>query len=147
DGKRSAGGRSPARAIGLAALRALDPRLLSYARATRTFVSISVALGALSALLIVTQAWLIADVVARAFIGGRSLDQLQGPLVALLLVVLARAAVAWAGELAAVRCSARAKSQLRRALLERIPVLGLDDSREQRTGQLAILASRGIDAL
>jgi thiol reductant ABC exporter CydD subunit len=106
-----------------------------------------VALGALSALLIVTQAWLLADVVARAFIGGRSLDQLQGPLVALLLVVLARAAVAWAGELAAARCSARAKSQLRGALLERIPVLGLDDSREQRTGQLAILASRGIDAL
>jgi thiol reductant ABC exporter CydD subunit len=106
-----------------------------------------VALGALSALLIVTQAWLIADVVARAFIGGRSLEQLQAPLVALLLVVLARAAVAWGAELAAVRCSARAKSQLRGALLERMPVLGLDDAREQRTGQLAVLASRGIDAL
>jgi thiol reductant ABC exporter CydD subunit len=106
-----------------------------------------VTLGALSALLIVTQAWLLADVVARAFIGGRSLDQLRAPLVALLAVVFARAGVAWGGELAAVRCSARAKSQLRGALLERIPVLGLDGSREQRTGQLAILASRGIDAL
>jgi thiol reductant ABC exporter CydD subunit len=106
-----------------------------------------VAIGALSALLIVTQAWLIADVVARAFIGGRSLDQLRAPVVALLLVVLARATVAWAGELAAVRCSARAKSQLRGALLGRMPMLGLDDSREQSTGQLAILASRGIDAL
>jgi thiol reductant ABC exporter CydD subunit len=129
------------------ALRALDPRLLRYARATRTFLEISVFLGALSALLIVAQAWLIADVVSRAFIGGRGLTQLQTPLAALLAVVLARAAVAWAAELAANRSSARAKSQLRTALLERMPSLGLDGSREQRTGELAVLASRGIDAL
>jgi thiol reductant ABC exporter CydD subunit len=97
--------------------------------------------------LIVTQAWLLADVVARAFIGGRSLGQLQTAVLALLLVVLARAVVAWGAELAAGRCSASSKSQLRAALLERIPALGLDSSRERRTGELAILASRGIDAL
>src|SRR6516225_3958514 len=61
--------------------------------------------------------------------------------------LLARAAVAWGAELAANRSSARAKSQLRAALLERMPSLGEDGSREQRTGQLAVLASRGIDAL
>ena len=65
----------------------------------------------------------------------------------LLLVVAARAAVAWAAELAASRSSARAKSQLRAALLERVAALGSDSSREQRTGELAILATRGIDAL
>jgi thiol reductant ABC exporter CydD subunit len=128
-------------------MRALDPRLLRYARATRTFISISVALGAFRALLIVIQAWLLADIVASAFLGGRSVAQLQARLAALLLVVIARAAAAWAAELAAVRCSARAKSQLRGALLERVPAIGLDASREQRTGELAILASRGIDAL
>ncbi len=128
-------------------MRALDQRLLGYARATRTFLFVSVALGALSALLIVAQAWLLSDVVARAFIGARSLAQLQTPLAALLAVVLARAAVAWAAELAASRSSARAKSQLRAALLQRIPALGADSSREQRTGELAILATRGIDAL
>ena len=104
-------------------------------------------LGVLSALLIVAQAWLLADVVARAFLGGRSLAQLQTPLIMLLLVVLARAAVAWAAELAASRSSARAKSQLRAALLQRVAALGLDSSREQRTGELAVLATRGIDAL
>jgi thiol reductant ABC exporter CydD subunit len=128
-------------------VRALDQRLLAYARATRTFLFISVALGALSALLIVTQAWLLADVVSRAFLGGQSLAQLQTPLSMLLLVVMARATVAWAAELAASRSSARAKSQLRAALLARAATLGLDSSREQRTGELAILATRGIDAL
>jgi ATP-binding cassette subfamily C protein CydD len=128
-------------------VRALDQRLLAYARATRTFLFVSVALGALSALLIVTQAWLLADVVSRAFLGRQSLAQLQTPLTMLLLVVMARATVAWAAELAASRSSARAKSQLRAALLQRVATLGLDSSREQRTGELAVLATRGIDAL
>ncbi len=128
-------------------MRALDQRLLRYARATRTFLFVSVSLGVLSALLIVAQAWLLADVVSRAFLGGRSLAQLHTPLTLLLLVVIARAGVAWGAELAASRSSARAKSQLRGALLEHIPALALDSSREQRTGELAILATRGIDAL
>ena len=128
-------------------MRALDPRLLRYARATRTFLYISVSLGVLGAVLIVAQAWLIAEVVSRAFIGGRSLAQLRGPLTWLLAIVLARAIVAWGGELAASSCSARAKSQLRGALLARVAELGLDSSREQRTGELAVLATRGIDAL
>lgn len=128
-------------------VRALDPRLLRYGRATRTFLFVSVALGVLSALLIVTQAWLLADVIARAFLGGKGLAALQTPLVILLLVVFARATVAWLAELAASRSSARAKSELRAALLQRIATLGLDSSREQRTGELAILATRGIDAL
>ncbi len=128
-------------------MRALDERLLAYARATRTFLFASVAIGVFSALLIVTQAWLLADIVARAFRDGRDLAQLKTPLIALLLVVLARATVAWAAELAASRSSARAKSQLRAALLQRVATLGLNNSREQRTGELAILATRGIDAL
>jgi ATP-binding cassette subfamily C protein CydCD len=128
-------------------VRALDPKLLQYARATRTFLFVSIALGVVSALLIVAQAWLLADVVAGAFLHGKGLSQLHGPLVALLLVVVARALVAWAAELAASRSSARAKSQLRGALLERVAALGLDSSRKERTGELAILASRGIDVL
>ena len=128
-------------------MRALDPRLLRYARATRAFIYVSVCLGVLSALLILAQAWLLADVVAAAFRHDRDLAQLRTPLIALLGVVLARAAVAWVAELAASRSSARAKSQLRAALLERAATLGLDGSRRGRTGELAILATRGIDAL
>jgi ATP-binding cassette subfamily C protein CydCD len=128
-------------------VKALDPRLSRYARATRTFMIASVGLGALSALLIVSQAWLLADVVASAFSHGEGLAQLQTPLVVLLCVVTARAVVAWVAELAAGRCSARAKSQLRGALLERVAGLGVNSSRRERTGELAVLATRGVDAL
>jgi ATP-binding cassette subfamily C protein CydCD len=128
-------------------MRALDPRLLRYARATRTFLQVSVGLGVLSALLIVAQAWLLADVVAGAFWHGRDLPQLGTPLTALLCVVLARAVIAWATELAAARSSARAKSQLRVALLERVAEPARDGSRARSTGELTVLATRGIDAL
>src|SRR5271167_567285 len=116
-------------------MRALDPRLLRYARTTRTFLLVSVCLGALGALLIVAQAWLIADVVSRAFVGASSLAALRAPLAALLAVVIARAVLAWGAELAANRSSARAKSQLRGALLARIPALGAESSREHGTGE------------
>ncbi len=128
-------------------MKAIDPRLQHYARASRIFLYTAVGLGVLSAVLIVTQAWLIADLVARAFLGRRSLGQLQTPLLSLLVVVLARATVAWGSELAAKRASSRAKSQLRAALLERVASAGLIQSAAQHTGELAILASRGIDAL
>jgi thiol reductant ABC exporter CydD subunit len=128
-------------------MRALDPRLVKYARATQTFLYMSVALGVIAAILIVAQAWLLAEVVAGAFKDGRGLGELQAPLIALLCVVVARSAVAWGSELAAASCSAAAKSQLRGALLERIAQVGLDSSREERTGGLAMLATRGIDAL
>jgi ATP-binding cassette subfamily C protein CydCD len=128
-------------------VRALDPRLLRYARATRTFLCVSVGLGVLSALLIVAQAWLLADVVAGAFRHGRDLAQLRTPLTVLLCVVLARAATAWAAELAAARSAARAKSQLRAALLQRVAEPLRDGSRARSTGELTILATRGIDAL
>ncbi len=128
-------------------MRALDPRLVKYARATQTFLHISVALGVIAAILIVAQAWLLAEVVAGAFESGKGLGDLQAPLMALLGVVVARSVVAWGSELAAASCSATAKSQLRGALLERIVQVGLDSSREERTGELATLATRGIDAL
>ncbi len=128
-------------------MRAIDPRLLRYARATRAFLIASVGLGVTSALLIVAQAWLIADVVSRAFIGGEGPSQLAAPLGVLLAVVLARAAVAWGGELTAGRASAKAKSQLRSALLVRVCELDSRGLRREGSGELAILATRGIDAL
>ncbi len=128
-------------------MRALDQRLLNYASATRTFLRVSVGLGVCSAVLIVAQAGLLADVVARAFGGHTGVSALRTPLALLLAVVLGRAVVAWAAELAASRSSARAKSQLRSALLERVAVLGPDGARTQRGGNLAILATRGIDVL
>ncbi len=124
----------------------VDPRLSLYARATRPFIATSVGLGFLSALLIVAQAWLLADVIAAAF-AGHGLAQLTVPLAAMVGVVLGRGGVAWGAELAATRSSTLAKQQLRGALLRRIAAIGPGRSGEERAGELATLATRGIDAL
>lgn len=126
--------------------RVIDLRLLSHARAAGVFVAASVALGIAAGLLIVAQAWLIARIVSGAFIDGRGPGALELPLALLLAVAPARALVAWAGELAAVRCSAGSKSEIRvqllRAAAERSAAGG-----GGRPGPLAVLATRGIDAL
>jgi len=126
---------------------AVDPRLLKYAQATRPFLVALIALGVLTALLIIAQALLLADVISAAFSSGKGLAQLHTPLAALLVVVLARGAVAWGRELLAARSSARAKSQLRGALLDHVATLGPTRIGEERAGELAVLATRGVDAL
>src|SRR5271166_897757 len=126
---------------------ALDPRLVRYARATRTFLVLSVLLGACTALLVVAQAWLLADAVSGAVTSHLHLGQLRWPVTLLLAVVVGRAALAWAAERAAHRASARAKSDLRTGLAERIAALGPAGLDRERKGDLAVLATTGVDAL
>jgi thiol reductant ABC exporter CydD subunit len=126
---------------------AFDPRLLHTARATRRYLVVSVGIGAVTALLVVAQAWLLADAVSGAYAGHQSLAQLRAPVLLLLGVIIGRAVVGWGTERAAFRASARAKSQLRGALVERIATLGPGGLERGRTGSLAILATRGVDAL
>ena len=92
----------------------IDRRLLGGARGS---VALVVALGIAGALLLVAQAWLLAVVVAAAFDDARVAG---GALVALLGVVLVRAAVAFGAEAAAGRASLRVKTRLRAALLARL---------------------------
>jgi thiol reductant ABC exporter CydD subunit len=126
---------------------AIDPRLLTYAASTRPFLIALTVVGAVTAALIIAQALLLANLISSAFQDGSSLAALRGPLGALLLVVLARGGLAWGRELLAARSSARAKSQLRRAVLEHASALSPRTSSERRTAELAVLATRGIDAL
>ncbi|HEY6737401.1 MAG TPA: ABC transporter transmembrane domain-containing protein, partial [Actinopolymorphaceae bacterium] len=128
-------------------MKPLDPRLLRYARATRSYLVLSVALGATTAGLVIAQASLLSDMVSRAFTGGATLDALHGSMLLLLAVIAGRGLVAWLQEVAAHRSSAAAKSQLRRQLLDHATRLGPRWLAGERSGELAVLATRGIDAL
>jgi len=140
-------------------VRPLDQRLLHYARSTRVFLGLSVLLGVVTASLVISQAWLVADIVSGAFGRGRDLSQLSNQVVALAVVVVLRAAVAWGTEVAASRSSARAKSELRTALIAHVArrspldasagadAVQSDEPGHAGSGQLVTLATRGIDAL
>jgi thiol reductant ABC exporter CydD subunit len=127
--------------------RPFDPRLLRYARATRRFLVASVVSGTLTALLIIAQAWLLATLISDAFIRHRTLGDLRTPLALLLAVIAARAALGWFTERTADRASASAKSDLRTELVERVALLGPAGLDGEDPGNLAVLATSGVDAL
>ncbi len=125
----------------------LDPRLLHYTRSTRRYLVTTVLLGGCTAFLVVAQAWLLATAVSGAFIEHEGLARLDVPVTLLLLVIVGRAGVGWLSERAADRASARAKSDLRGALVERVARLGPTGLDREQSGRLTVLATSGIDAL
>ncbi|MFC8506350.1 thiol reductant ABC exporter subunit CydD [Streptomyces sp. NPDC057131] len=128
-------------------MKPIDPRLLHHARATRFFLMAVVGLGLVGAVLVITQAMLIAEVVVGAFQKGLSVSGLTTPLLLLAGVAAGRGLVAWLTELAAHRASAAVKSELRGRLLRHAAGLGPGWLSGQKAGSLAALATRGVDAL
>ena len=124
----------------------MDPRLLRYARAARGYLVVTVALGLAGTALILAQAGLLAHALATAA-RGEVAGALAGTLIALLIVVLMRAAVSYGGEVTALRAAATVKSQLRSALTARALRLGPGWLGRQRAGEIATLSTRGLDGL
>lgn len=127
--------------------RPIDPRLLEYTRATRRYLVTSVVLGSLTAVLVAMQAWFLSGSVAGTFIHHRDVAELTEPLVLLLCAIVGRAVVAWWSERAASRASASAKSDLRNALVQHAAHLGDNGLQGVGDAGLAVLATKGIDAL
>jgi thiol reductant ABC exporter CydD subunit len=127
-------------------MRAFDPRLPRHARAARGLLLITVFLGLAATVLVLAQAALMAHVLAMAA-RGTGVAALRGGLIALLLVLAGRAAVAYGGEVAALRAAARVKSQLRRRLIAKALRLGPSWLAGQRAGEITTLATTGLDAL
>jgi hypothetical protein len=61
-------------------------------------VGAAAAIGVVAGLLVVVQAGLLADLVARAFLGGDGIAKLTPSLLALAGMVAARAVLGWAGD-------------------------------------------------
>lgn len=127
-------------------MKPLDPRLLRHASAVRRHLATGVFIGVCDAALLVTQAFVIACLLTRT-LDRIGLPGLRTPALALALIVLARAVLAWGGEVTAQAASAKVKSQLRRALLAQIVRLGPAWLATQTVGDLTTLAVRGTDAL
>jgi thiol reductant ABC exporter CydD subunit len=124
-----------------------DRRLLAAGRVAAAALAAAVALGLLSAGLAVAQAGLLARTIADAVEGGAGLAALAIPLALLAAVLIARAGLGWGAEVVAQRISGVVKSDLRRRLLARAVELGPRWASEARSGELVLLATRGLDAL
>jgi ATP-binding cassette subfamily C protein CydD len=128
-------------------VKPLDPRLLRYSAAARGYLAVTVALGlAAAAALILLQASLLAHLLAAAATGTGT-TVLAGSLGALAIVLAARAAAGYGGEVTALRAAAAVKSQLRRRLTDHVLKLGPSWLTGHRSGEVTTLATRGLDGL
>ncbi len=128
-------------------MKPLDPRLLRHAGAARRFIVTAAALTAATAGLVMVQAQLLAGVLDTAFLGGAGLHDLGAALLGVLAVVAVRAGLVWAGELAAHRASTDVVRTLRSSLVAHVLRLGPRHPDLPPTGELATLATRGLDGL
>jgi ATP-binding cassette subfamily C protein CydD len=127
-------------------VRPLDPRLLRYASAARTFLALGGVVAFAQAAGIVAFSWLVTTSVTGA-IEGRGLAELAPTLGALALVIACRAALALAQDTLGARGAARIKSQLRESVLESVTDLGPGWLGSHRSAQVVTVLGRGIDAL
>jgi ATP-binding cassette subfamily C protein CydD len=127
-------------------VKPLDPRLLRYSAAARGYLAVTVVLGLVATGLILIQASLLARLLAGAATG-TGLTVLGGALVALVVVLVARAAASYGGEVTALRAAAAVKSQLRRRLVDHALRLGPSWLARHSSGQVTTLATRGLDGL
>src|SRR6476469_5361272 len=128
-------------------VRPLDPRLMRYASGVRTLLIASVLLGIATAVVVVVQAVLIAGILADVIIDGQGVAEVSGRLVWLAVVIAVRAGLAWASEEIARRSASSVTAGLRRDLLRRAAARGPRWRSGEHGGELAVLATSGVESL
>lgn len=125
----------------------MDKRLWHEARAVRLYLALTVGLGLGGGILAILQASYLSRVVNGVFLEGRDLSGVWPWLAALLGVILFRAGMAWASEVAAHLAAARIKHALRRRLLNHLFALGPVYAVGERSGELVNVLVEGVEAL
>jgi len=128
-------------------MKPVDPRLLRRARPVRLFLAGLTALGVLDAILLIVQATLLADLVSRLVTAPHAHAPVGAAVAWLLAAGAGRAAISWAREAGAARTSTAVKAALRADLLRHLARGPARAADRTRTGELAVLATRGVDAL
>jgi ATP-binding cassette, subfamily C, bacterial CydD len=126
-------------------VKPLDPRLLRYATAAKSFFVTGAALGVVQTALTVAFAFFVSRGVVVVVDG--EVGRLPGYLVALAVTIVLRSLVIWALEVVAARSAARVKSQLRIRVLDAVTRRGRTWLAGQNSGRLVTLIGPGLDAL
>jgi ATP-binding cassette subfamily C protein CydD len=92
-------------------------------------------------------ALLLSAVIARVFIEGQTMASVDGLIAAMVVMVLARGAFLWSGEVVAQRAADDLKTDLRERLATALVALGPTYTRGERIGELVYAAGEGVEAL
>lgn len=127
--------------------REVQRRLIRSSGSARAHIALTVGLGLLTTALIVAQASLLAIVIAGVFIDGDSPSDVEGLLVWLAVIAVARGMVSAGFESSGRFGAARVMSELRRKLSERVLLVNPGTARDDHSGELVASAVDGVEAL
>lgn len=122
-------------------------RLLALARSSNLALILTIVFGFFGGLLTIFQAWIFARIIHDIFLNHLTRDSVLGLLGALLGVVVVKAATVWGAEVAANLVAQRVKTDLRERLIRHLTALGPAYTQSERTGELALSAIEGVEAL
>ncbi len=122
-------------------------RILREAASGRTLLAATIALAIAGGLLVVGQAVTMANIIAGAFLGGKGLAGLTGPLVALGAIAVLRAGFTYLRQISADAFSARVREDLRSRLFARVLAMGPVGASGERTGELIATSLDGVEGL
>lgn len=128
-------------------MRPLDPRLLKYAKATKTYLAVTTLMGCVTASLVMAQAIILGTLISSVFLDGKQLDESSTALVTLIAITIGRTALSWSSDILATRASSASKEQLRGAALDKVAQLGPMWLTTQKSSDIANVVGRGLDAL
>jgi len=107
----------------------------------------AVAIGLTSGLLLIAQAWLLANIVNAVVFAEAALADVMSSLWGLLALFLLRAGLAWASEQAAFHAAVQVKLAIRTQLYQKVQQLGPAWLTGERSGDLLNTLSDGVEAL
>ena len=130
-------------------MKPLDPRLLPHLTPARLPLAGVVAASTASGLLLVLQAFAVARLITALFAGPSdgSWDAAVDAGVLLGLVTVGRAGTSWLVDVLSARASAQVTATLRHRLLTAALSLGPYGLSRRRSGEVALLATRGVAAI
>jgi ATP-binding cassette, subfamily C, bacterial CydCD len=127
--------------------RLVDPELAARVPGLWKAAAVALAIGAVTAVVVVVQAVALATAVERSLLHHAPLHAVLGYVVVVGVALLVRAGLTGAGDLFAHGTAERVVAGLRRALLERALALGPSWLAGERPGELSLTATRGLRSL
>ena len=124
----------------------VDRRLFGVTEGVRRYMGVTIALGFASAVAVIAGAVVLAGIVNQVFLQDAGPEDLSADLIILVLIYAARGVFEWARSVAAYRSAADVKRTLREQVMRAV-LAQTARGRSAGSGDLALVASSGIDAL
>jgi len=125
----------------------LENRILERDSRVRWLLYAAVGSGFFAAAALIAQIWLLSSVVGGVFLEGKDLSDEFPLLTCILVFILLRAGLLWAGDVISQYSASLVKGSLRSKLAHQLFALGPAFTRTERSGELANTILQGVETL